>query len=161
VSPADLTRLGFAGLVCDAHRVRNTTLALVIVATSLLAAPTSAIATSPAHHQTKCKNDGHKYISGVTATRHGKKAEFVGTFARFHPCGEDDGYFTGNKKTITLTLTPKTTIKVFKNELNPSKFRTVTAAHFPRAFKKNKDEFIYRYSGPRSGVQKLSEHFVS
>lgn len=137
------------------------TLALVLVTTSLLAVPTGAIASSPGHHQTKCKNDGHKYILGRTASAHGKNAKFVGTFARFHPCGEDDGYFTGNKKTITLTLTPKSKITVFKNELNPSETRTVTAAHFPHAFKKNKDEPIYRYSGPRSGVKNLIEHFVS
>lgn len=140
-----------------------TRVALVVVTTSLLAVPVGANASSQAHpaHQTTCKNDGHKYISGKTVTVHGKKVDFVGTFARFHPCGEDDGYFTGNKKTITLTLTLKSTITVFKTEQNPSVTKTVTAAHFPHAFKKNKDEPIYRYSGPRSRVKKLSEHFVS
>jgi hypothetical protein len=141
--------------------MRMTRVVLVLVTAAALAAPTGALASSPSHGQTKCKNDGHKYITGKTATTHGKKAEFVGTFARFHPCGEDDGYFTGNKKTITLTLTTKSTITVFKTEQDPSVTKTVTAAHFPHAFKKNKDEPIYRYSGPKSGVKKLSEHFVS
>jgi hypothetical protein len=147
--------------------MRMTTAALVFVSTSVLvstvvlAVPTSAIPSSPGQPQTTCKNDGHKYISGKTATAHGNKAKFVGTFARFHPCGEDDGYFTGNKKTITLTLTSASTITVFKNELDPSDTKTVAAAHFPHSFKKNKDEPIYRYSGPKSAVKKLSEHFVS
>jgi hypothetical protein len=145
--------------------MRMTTAALVLVSTSLLpsalAVPTSAIASSHGQYQTKCKNDGHKYIVGKKAKAHGKRAKFVGTFARFHPCGEDDGYFTNNKKTITLTLTPKSKITVFKNELNPSESKTVTAARFPHWFRKNKDEPIYRYSGKKAAVKKLSEHFVS
>jgi hypothetical protein len=154
-----------ARMVCEASRVRMTRVALVVVTASLLAVPTGANASSPAHparpaHQTKCKNDGHKYIEGKTATAHGKKVDFVGTFLRFHPCGEDDGYFTGHK-TITLTLTSKTSITMFKNELNPSVIKTVKAAHFPHAYKKNKDEPFYRYSGPRSVVRTLLEHFVS
>jgi hypothetical protein len=140
--------------------MRTTAAALVLASASVLAFPTSATASSHGLH-TKCKNDGHKYISGQTATAHGKRATFVGTFARFHPCGLDDGYFTGNKKTITLTLTRASKITVFKDELGPSQTKKVTAAHFPHAFKKNKDENIYRYSGPRSAVKKLSEHFVS
>jgi hypothetical protein len=141
--------------------MRMTIAALVLVSTSVLAVPTSAIASSHPQHQTRCKNDGHKYIMGKTATAHGKRAKFVGTFARFHPCGEDDGYFTGETKTITLTLTPASKITMFKNELDPSDTKTVTAAHFPHSFRKNKDEPIYRYSGPKSAVKKLSEHFVS
>jgi hypothetical protein len=142
--------------------MRMTTLAaLVLVGTSVLAVPGSAIASSSGQQQTKCKNDGHTYISGTSATVHGKKAKFVGKLVRFHPCGEDDGYFTGNKKTITLTLTPASKIVVFKSELDPSDTKTVTAARFPHSFRKNKDEPIYRYSGPKSAVKKLSEHFVS
>ncbi len=133
----------------------------------MLAVPASAAAAGhgqQARHPqrvTHCKNDGHKYIIGTSAKVHGKKATFTGTFARFHPCGEDDGYFTNHKKTITLTLTSKTVITMFKNELNPSVNKTVTAAHFPHAFRKNKDEPFYLYSGPRSAVKKLTEHFVS
>jgi hypothetical protein len=52
-------------------------------------------------------------------------------------------------------------ITVLTNELNPSATKTVTAAQFPRAFKKNKDESFYLYAGPNSAVTNLSEHFVS
>jgi hypothetical protein len=143
--------------------MRMISTAVVLVTASVLAVPTSAIASSHAQqHQTKCKNDGHKYIYGVSATVHGKRAKFVGGFRRFHPCGEDDGYYTGPKhKTITLTLTRKSTIKVFKDELDPSATKKVTAAHFPHAFKTRNDEPIYRFSGPRSAVKKLSERFFS
>jgi hypothetical protein len=140
--------------------MRTFTAAVVLALTSVLAVPTSAVASG--HSEiTKCKNDGHKYISGKTATSHGKKATFVGTFARFHPCGEDDGYFTSHKKTITLTLTPSSTIVVFKNELNPSETKMVTAAQFPHTFTQNKDEPIYQFSGPSNAVNRLREHFVS
>jgi hypothetical protein len=143
--------------------MRMTTAAVALVSLSVLAAPVGSIATASSHgqHQTKCKNDGHKYISGKKATAHGKKTKFVGKFARFHPCGEDTGYFTGNKRTITLTLTRASKITVFTNELNPSDTKTVTAAQFPHKFKQNKDEPIYQFSGPKSAVKKLSEHFVS
>jgi hypothetical protein len=142
--------------------MRIITAAVVLTSAGVLAIPTGAHASIHRQDQTKCKNDGRKYISGKTATPDGQtKAKFVGTFARFHPCGEDDGYFTGNKKTITLTLTSASVIKVFKNELDPSDFKTVTAAKFPHAFKRNKDEPIYQYAGPKSAVKKLSEHFVS
>jgi hypothetical protein len=141
--------------------MRMTTVALVLVSTSVLAVPASAIASGQSQHQTKCRNDGHKYITGKSATGHGKKAKFVGTFARFHPCGQDDGYFTGDKKTIRLTLTPASKITMFKNALDPSNTKVVTAARFPHAFRKNKEEPIYQYSGPNSAVKKLSEHFVS
>lgn len=142
--------------------MRTTLAAFVLASAAALAVPSTAVASSHGQHQTKCKNDGHKYMEGQSAKAHGKKkAKFTGTFARFHPCGEDDGYFTGGKKTITLTLTPKSTITVFKTENDPSTTKTVAAAHFPHAFKKNKDEPIYRYSGPKSSVKKLSEHFVS
>jgi hypothetical protein len=143
------------------------TAALVLVSASLLAVPASAAAAG--HGQqgrhpervTHCKNDGHKYILGTSAKVHGKKATFTGTFERFHPCGLDDGYFTSNKKTITLTLTTKSTITIFKNELDPSATKTVTAAKFPHAFRKRIDEPHYLFSGPRSAVKKLTEHFVS
>ena len=147
--------------------MRMATAALVLASASMLAVPAGAAAArhgQQARHPqrvTHCKNDGHKYILGTSAKVHGKKATFVGTFERFHPCGEDDGYFTSNKKTITLTLTAKSKIVVFKNELNPSVTKTVTAAQFPHKFKMNKDEPFYRYSGPKSAVNKLSEHFVS
>jgi hypothetical protein len=124
-------------------------------------APAQRAASSHVQYQATCKNDGHTYISGKTATVQGQKAKFVGTLVRFHPCGEDGGYFTSNNTTITLTLTPASKITVFKNELDPSTTKTVTAAHFPRAFRMNKDEPIYQYSGPKSAVNKLSEHFVS
>jgi hypothetical protein len=142
--------------------MRMTAAALVLVSTTVLALPTSAMASSHSHHQTRCKNDGHNYIYGTSATAHGKKATFVGTFKRFHPCGEDDGYFTGKKKdAITLTLTTASKIIVFKDQLGPSQTKRVTAAHFPHSFRKNKDEPIYQFSGPKSAVNKLSEHFVS
>lgn len=140
--------------------MQTTTAALVLSITSVLVVPTTASASSQG--QTKCKDDGHKYIFGKTATARGKtKATFVGTFQRFHPCGEDDGYFTTKHKTITLTLTSSTTIKVFKNELDPSANKTVTAAQFPHAFATNKDEPIYQFSGATSAVKKMKEHFVS
>jgi hypothetical protein len=144
--------------------MRMTTVGLVLVTASALVVPGSAFASGHGQqHQTRCNNDGHKYIFGISAKAHGKRAKFVGKFERFHPCGEDDGYFTGfkTKKTITLTLTPKSTIKVFKHELDPSATKKVTAAQFPHEFKTHKDETIYRFSGPRSNVKKLSEHFVS
>jgi hypothetical protein len=141
--------------------MRILTASVVLASASILAVPAAAAA-HPAG-QTTCKNDGHKYILGTSAKAHGSKATFVGTMLRFHPCGEDDGYFTGNKhpKTITLTLTSTTDIKVFKDELDPSATKTVTAAKFPHAFNKRADEPYYRYSGPKSAVKKVSEHFVS
>lgn len=140
--------------------MRTSTATLVLAMSSVLVLPTSALAVS--HGQTRCKNDGHNYIYGKTATASGKtKATFVGTFERFHPCGEDDGYFTSNHKTITLTLTSASTIVVFRNELNPSENHTITAAQFPHAFAKNKDEPFYQFSGPGSSVKRLREHFVS
>lgn len=141
--------------------MRKTTAVLVLAISSVLVA--SATATAASQGQTRCKDDGHKYIYGKTATAKGKtKATFVGTYERFHPCGEDDGYFThkGNK-TITLTLTSSTNIKVFKNQLNPSANETITAAQFPHAFNKRSDEPFYKFSGPANSVTKLSEHFVS
>jgi hypothetical protein len=147
--------------------MRMTSAALALAGVSVLAgASASAAAAHPGasgHRQgaTHCKNDGHKYILGSSATRHGNKTLFVGTFERFHPCGEDDGYFTNHKKTITLTLTSSTKIKVFKVEEDPSDNETVTAAQFPHAFKHRKAEPFYQYSGSHSAVTKLSEHFVS
>jgi hypothetical protein len=125
--------------------------------------PTHAAFYARGQLRTTCQDDGHNYISGETATAHGKKAKFVGTLARFHPCGEDGGYFTSNKKTITLTLTPASKITLFKNEFLPdfTDMKTVTAAHFPRWFRKNKDEPVYQFSGPKSDVKKLSERFIS
>ena len=129
----------------------------------MLVIPSTAIASSGSGLNTKCKDDGHKYIYGKTATASGSaNATFVGKYERFHPCGEDDGYFThkGNK-TITLTLTSASKIKVFKNELSPSAYSTITAAQFPHAFNKRADEPFYKFSGPKSAIKKLTEHFVS
>lgn len=126
----------------------------------MLAAPAVAAASSPAAQRpAHCKNDGHKYIFGQSATTQGKNVAFVGKFERFHPCGEDDGHFTEGK-TITLTLTPKTTIKVFTS-LSNEHFKTVTAAQFVHRFNKSQDEPHYQWSGPHSGVKKMKEHFVS
>jgi hypothetical protein len=146
-------------------RITRAALALagvsVVAATSVPSASAHPVTSGHPQGQPHCKNDGHKYIYGMTATKHGKKATFVGTFERFHPCGEDDGHFVSQHKTITLTLTSKTKIKVFKNQLNPSATKTVTAPQFPHAFKTHGDEPFYQYSGPNSAVTKISEHFVS
>lgn len=143
--------------------MRSTTAALALAtAACVVGVPAAATASGQAHDrpgQTHCKNDGHSYIWGKSATAHGDKAKFTGKLLRFHPCGEDDGYFTNTHRTITLTLTPASTIKVFKNELNPSVRKTVTAAHFPRAFNHRKAEPYYRFHGPTTAVRKLSEFF--
>ena len=138
--------------------MRTGTVVIAFVSACSLAIPTGAIA-SIDHGQT-CVGDGHKYIKGTKATVSGSKATFIGKLAVFHPCGPDDGHFTTSTQTITLTLTTTTKITVFKNEYDPSHTKTVTAANFPPAFKKNKDEPFFRYVGARSAVSTLTEKFV-
>ena len=134
---------------------------VIAAALFLSIVPSPGSAAPMAKTQVKCANDGHKYVYGKSASAHGKNATLVGTFERFHPCGEDDGYFTSDKKTVTLTLTTASKITVINFKSGTRK--RVTAARFPHWFRKNKkyDYPIYRYAGPKSAVQKLSEHFVS
>jgi hypothetical protein len=100
----------------------------------------SVVPNAHGQHQTKCKNDGHKYIFGKTATAHCKKAKFVGTVARLHPSGDDGGYIADSMKTLTLILTPASKITVFKNAVLPdfTDMKTVTAAHFPHSFRRTR-----------------------
>jgi hypothetical protein len=146
--------------------MRMTTVAIALAAGSLLSAPTTALAAGHGQPGVRsgsmtCKDDGHKYIRGTKVSQHGSKAKLVGEYLRFHPCGEDDGYFTDQHKKITLTLTSKSKIKVFKEQLDPSATKTVKASHFAAAYKHRKDENWYQYTGPRSSVKTLTEHFVS
>jgi hypothetical protein len=146
--------------------MRMTTVAIGLAAGSLLIAPSTALAASHAQPSVRsgsmtCKDDGHKYIHGTKVSQHGSKAKLVGEYLRFHPCGEDDGYFTDQHKVITLTLNSKSKIKVFKEQLDPSATKTVKASKFAAAYKHRSDETWYKYTGARASVKTLTEHFVS
>jgi hypothetical protein len=140
----------------------KTTIAILSVASvSLLGAPAAALATGQTQPAIHCAPTKDKVFEVLSAHHSGNKVKASGYKGKFHPCGEDDGYYTFSHHTSTLTLTKSTVVKVLTETGDPDSGKVVKTSRFPHWAKKNADQANYTFTGPGRSVKKLTERFHS
>jgi hypothetical protein len=132
---------------------------LGLAAATLAAAPTTALAAGQASHAAACAQAKHRFVEADSATVSGKTVTVNAHHATFHCGGEDDGHYDVTKAKLTLTISSKAVIKVYRHPENPSVYLTVKASKLPHWLKVNRSEPIYQIKGPKHGITAMTEMF--
>jgi hypothetical protein len=132
---------------------------LTLTAVSPLAGPAVALAADATSGHATCEQAAHRYVEAVAARNHHGVTTVTAHPATFHCGGPDDGHYAVSTSSETLRLHAAAVVKVFHRANDPSAYQRVKPSALPRRLQRNSAEPIYRISGHRRHITRMTEQF--
>ena len=144
--------------------MKRSLLATTLIGSLLVVSSSGLVANAAGpHHQPATKNrcpSKTKYLQALTATVHHGRVHIAGHHALYF-CDKQSEYIKTRHADAKFVVKKGGSIKVYKNELDPSTAHSISAKKFPHYLAHHQTENWYTFRGKASAIKSLDPAFQS
>jgi hypothetical protein len=143
--------------------MKRSLLATALLIAGLLVVSSGLLANAAGTHHPATKNrcpNNKKYLRAITATVHHGRVHIAGHHALFF-CDKSAEFIKTRHADANFVVKKGASIKVYKNELDPSTTHPISAKDFPHYLAHHQNENWYTFKGKASAITSMKPAFQS